>query len=173
MNIGTIQVREGRGRVILGAKDRDAERVESTEREAEGKWDAHMKELEHKTDSTIDPGKMRKKRKGGLNFSNSKQRKRRELKKKEESYIEGRGTPSDVQNTGGEIKRGSSKWQLNLQLIEEDGEESESPAPSMEKNEHPNSSNQSGYYEETRDDSILIVRLLFKLYEQWAFEDLI
>ena len=157
----------------MGAKDRDAERVESTEREAEGNWDAHMKEPEHNTDSTIDPRKKRKKRKGGLSFSNSEQRRRRELKKKEELYIEGRGTPSNVQSTGGEIKRGSSKRQLNLQPIEENGEDGESPAPSMEESEHPNTSNQSEYHEETRHDSILIVRLLFKLYEQWAFEDLI
>jgi hypothetical protein len=49
------------GRVLLGANDRDAKIVESTQREAEGNWDAHMKELEHITDSTIDPGKKRKK----------------------------------------------------------------------------------------------------------------
>ena len=77
----------------MGAKERHAERVESTEREAKRNWDAHMKEPEHQTDSTIDPGKKQKKRKGGLSFNNSKQRRRREQKKKEESYIEGRGTP--------------------------------------------------------------------------------
>ena len=157
----------------MGAKDRDAERVERTKKEAEGKWDAHMKEPEHNANSTINPGKKRKKQKGGLSFNNSKQRRRRELKKKGESYIEGRGTPSDVQSTGGDSTRGSLKWQLNLQPIEENGEDSESPAPSMEESEHPNSSNQSGYHEETRDDSVLIVRLLLKLYEKWAFEDLI
>jgi hypothetical protein len=75
----------------------------------------------------------------------------------EESYIEGRGTPSNVQNTGGESKRGSSKRQLNLQPIEEDWEDSESPAASMEESEQPNSSNQNGYHEEIREDSILIV----------------
>ena len=116
-----------------------------------------MKEPEHQTDSAIDPGKKRKKRKGGLSFSNSKQRRRREQKKKEESYIEGRGTPSDVQSTGGESQRGASRRQLNLQPIEEDREDSESLAASMEESEQPNSSNQSGYQEETRDDSILIV----------------
>ena len=73
-----------------------------------------MKEPEHNTVSTIDPRKKWKERKGGLSFSNSKQRRRRELKKKEESYIEGRGTPSDVQSTGGESKKGSLKRQLNL-----------------------------------------------------------
>jgi hypothetical protein len=148
----------------LGAKERDAVRVERTKREAERNWDAHMKEPEHNTDSTIDIGKKRKKRKGGLSFSNSKQRRRRELKKKEEAYIEGRGTPSDVQSTGEESKRGSSKRQLNLQPIEEDREDSETPAASMEESEQPNSSNQSEYQEETRDDSNLIVRLSFKLY---------
>jgi hypothetical protein len=138
----------------LEAKERDAERVESTRRETKQNWDAHMKEPEHHTDSTIDIGK---KQKGGLSFSNSKQRRRRELKKKEESYIEGRGNPSDVQSTGEERKRGSSKLHLNLQPIEKDREDSESPAASMEESEQPNSSNQSGYHDETRDDSILIV----------------
>jgi hypothetical protein len=47
----------------LGAKDRDVERVESTKSETERNWDAHMKEPEHDTDSTIDPGKKRKKQK--------------------------------------------------------------------------------------------------------------
>jgi hypothetical protein len=115
----------------LGAKEKDAERVESTKREAERNWDAHMKEPKHNTDSTIDIGKKRKKRKGGLSFSNSKQRRWRELKKKEESYIEGTRTPSDVQSIGEDSKRGSSKRQLNLQPIEEDREDSESPAASM------------------------------------------
>jgi hypothetical protein len=41
-------------------KDRDAEKVESTKREAEGNWDAHMMEPEH---NTIDPGEKRKKQK--------------------------------------------------------------------------------------------------------------
>ena len=76
----------------MGATDRDAKRVESTKREVEGNNDVHMKELEDNLDSTIDAGKKRKKRKGGLSFSNSKQRRGRELKKKEETYIEGRGT---------------------------------------------------------------------------------
>ena len=46
---------------------------------------------------------------------------------------------------------------MNLQPIEENREDSESPAASMEESEQPNSSNQSGYQEETRDESILIV----------------
>ena len=103
------------------------------------------------------PFEKRKKRTGGLSFNNLKQRRRGEQKKKDESYIEGRGTPSDVQNTGGESKRGFPKRQLNLQPIEEDREDRESPPASMEESEQPNSSNQSGYHEETRDDSILIV----------------
>jgi hypothetical protein len=88
----------------------------------------------------------------------------KKLKKKEESYIERRDTPSDLQNTCEESKRGSSKRQLNLQPIEEEQEDSDSPAPSMAESEHHNSSNQSGSHEETRDDSILIVRLLLRLY---------
>ena len=76
-----------------------------------------------------------------------------------------------MQSTCGESKRGSSKRQLNLQPIEEDGEDSESPAPSMAEREHLNCSNQSGSREETRDDSILIVRLMLWIYEQWVFEE--
>jgi hypothetical protein len=70
-----------------------------------------------------------------------------------------------MQSTGEESKRGSSKRQLNLQPIEEDREDSESPAASMEESEQPNSSNQSRYHEETRDDSILIVRLMLWVNE--------
>ena len=110
-----------------------------------------MKETEQNIDSTIDPGKKRKKRKGGLSFSNSKQRRRRELRKKEESYMEGRGTPSDLQNTCGESKRESVNRELNLQRIEEEREDSDSPAASMAESEHNNSSNQSGSREETRE----------------------
>jgi hypothetical protein len=122
-----------------------------------------MKEPKQNIDSTIDPGKKRKKRKGGLSFSNSKQRRRRELKKKEESYIEGRGTPTDLQNTSGESKRGSLNRDLNLQRIEEEREESDSPPASMAESEHNNSSNQSGSREETRDNSILTVSLIFMI----------
>jgi hypothetical protein len=50
-------------------KYRDAQKIKSTKRKLEGNWDAHMKEREHITDSTIDP---RKKRKRGMSFSNSK-----------------------------------------------------------------------------------------------------
>ncbi len=107
-----------------------------------------MKETEQNIDSSIDPGKRRKKRKGGLSFSNTKQRRRRELKKKEESYMEGRGTPSELQNTCGESKGGSLNRETNLWRIEEEREDSDSPAES----EHNNSSNQSGSREETRDD---------------------
>ena len=55
---------------------------------------------------------------------------------------------------------------LNLQSIEEEREDSDSPAPSMAENEHHNSSNKSGSREETRDNSILRVSLLLRLYEQ-------
>ena len=103
-----------------------------------------MKEPDHNTISTIDPGKKRKKRKGGTSFSNSKQRKRREFKKKEETCIEGRGNPSNLQNTCAMDKRGSLNWHLSLQPIEEEREDSGSQAPSMAKSEHPNNFNQSG-----------------------------
>jgi hypothetical protein len=60
----------------LGVKYRGVERVESIERKSEGNGDAYMKEPEHITDSTIDPRKKQKKRKGGTSVNNSKQRKR-------------------------------------------------------------------------------------------------
>ena len=59
-------------------------------------------------------------------MSNSKQRRWRELKKKKESCIEGRGTPTDLQNTCGEGKTKSLIRHMNLQLIEEEREDSES-----------------------------------------------
>jgi hypothetical protein len=156
----------------LRVNDRDAERVESTKKELEGNWDAHMKELKQNIDSTIDLGKKRKKQKGGLSFSISKQRRRRELKKKEESYIERRGTPSNLQNICGESKRGSLNWDLNLQRIEEEREDSDSPATSMAESEHNNSSNQSGSREETRDNLILTVSLILMIEDLETLETL-
>lgn len=144
-------------------KDSDAERVESTKRKEEGKWDAHMKETEHITDFTIDPGKKRKKQKGGTSFSNLKQRRRRKVKKKEESYIERKGTPSDLPNTCGESMKGSLNRELNLQRIEEERDASDSPTACMAESKHNNSSNQSGSGEETKNNLILIVRLFFMI----------
>jgi hypothetical protein len=113
-----------------------------------------MKETDVNTVTTIDPGKKRKKRKGGTSFSNSKQRRRREQKKKEGADIEGRGTPTESQNTCGVDKGG-----LNLQSIDEEGEESGSQIPSMAKSKHLNSSNESGSPEDRRDNSMNAVSL--------------
>jgi hypothetical protein len=133
---------------------RDAQRAESTKDRKKRNRDAHMKETDVNTVTTIDPGKKRKKRKGGTSFSNSKQRRRREQKKKEGADIEGRGTPTESQNTCVVDKGG-----LNLQSIDEEGEESGSQAPSMAESEHLNSSNESGSPEDIRDNSMNAVSL--------------
>jgi hypothetical protein len=115
-----------------------------------------MKKPEHIIDSTIDLDKKRNKQKGGTSFNNLKHRKWRKLKKKEESYIEGRGIPSDLQNTCEESKKGSLQRHLNLQPIENKRKDSDSPPPSMANSEHHNNSNQSGSHEETTHNSILL-----------------
>ena len=83
-----------------------------------------------------------------------KQRKRKELKKKEETCIEGRGTPSDWQNTCAVDKRG-----LNLQPIDEEGEDSGSHALSMAECKYRNNSNQSGSRKETKENLIITISL--------------
>jgi hypothetical protein len=122
-----------------------------------------MKEPEHNIDCIIDTRKKQKKQKIGMSFSTLKQRRRRKLKKKEKLYIEGIGTPSDLQNTCRKNNKGSLNWQLNLKPIEEDREDSETPAPSMAESEQHNSSNQSGSREETKDISILRVRFIVEV----------
>ena len=96
-----------------------------------------------------------------MSFSNSKQRRWRELKKMEETCIERRSTPSDSQNTCAVDKRG-----LNLQLIDEEWEDSGSQAQSMAKSKHRNNSNQSGSPEERKENSIITVSLLHRLHAQ-------
>ena len=97
---------------------------------------------------------------------------RKELKKKKKSCIEGRDTQSNLQNTCGKSKRGSSKRHLNLLLIEEEREDNNSPAPSMVESEHRNNSNQSGSRKETKYNLILTVNLLLRLYAQRVLQDL-
>ena len=80
----------------------------------------------------------RTKSKGGeLLVTTSKQRKRRELKKKDLMSIEGRGTPSDLSKQCHVDEIGSMNPHLNLNPIEEEGEDSGSRAPSMAESEHP------------------------------------
>jgi hypothetical protein len=55
-----------------------------------------MKEPSDKTVPTIDVATKRKRSKGGTSFSNSKQKKRRELKKNDLTSIEGREIPSNL-----------------------------------------------------------------------------
>ena len=119
-----------------------------------------MKEPNDNTVQTIDVATKRKRRKGGTSFSTSKQRKRKELRKKDLTSIEGRGTPSDLREKPFGIEEtGYSNPQLNLHPIEEEREDSGSRAPSMAGSEHRTNSNQSGSREETREDSISSVRL--------------
>ena len=100
-----------------------------------------MKEPCHNTVPTIDPATKRKRRKGGTSFSNSKQKKRRELKKKDLTCVGGRGTPSDLSKTCVVDEIGSWNWHLNLQPIEEEREDSGSRPPSMAESEHSTDSN--------------------------------
>jgi hypothetical protein len=118
-----------------------------------------MKEPSDNTNPTIDVATKRKRRKGGTSFSNSKQKKRRELKKKDLTSIEGRGTPSDLSKPFAIDETGYLNMQLNLHPIEEEKEDSGSHAPSMAESEHRTNSNQSASCEEIREDSIIIVSL--------------
>lgn len=115
--------------------------------------------MKETSDRAEDAATKRKRRKGGMSFSNSKQRKRRELKKKDLTSIDGRGTPSDLSKQNCTYEIGQSNPQLNLDRIEEEKEESGSLAQSMAESEHPTNSNQSGSREERREDSISSVRL--------------
>ena len=131
-----------------------------------------MNKPEHNTVSTVDIGKKRKKRKGGMSFYNSKQRKRRELKKKDKMCIERRGTPSHLQNTCAVDKKRSLNQHLNLQPIEEEREDNGLHAPSVVESKHPNSSNQSGSREEIRRNLIITISLSSRLYAQGVLQDL-
>ena len=119
-----------------------------------------MKEPSHRAE---DVATKRKRRKGGTSFSNSKQKKRRELKKNDLTSIEGRGTPSDLSKPIPIDEIGHSNPQLNLHQIEEEREENGSRAPSMAESEHPTNSNQRGSRKETREDSINTVSLYWVL----------
>jgi hypothetical protein len=122
-----------------------------------------MKEPSDSTVSTIDVATKQKRRKGGTSFNTLKQRKRRELKKKDLTSIEGRGTPFDLSKPFGIEETWYSKPQLNLHPREEEKEDNGSRAPSMAGSEHRTNSNQSGSREETREDSISSVRLCWVL----------
>jgi hypothetical protein len=123
-----------------------------------------MKEPSDNTIPTIDVATKRKRRKGGTSFSTSKQRKRRELRKKDLTSIEGRGIPSYLNDKPFGIEEtGYSNPQLNLHPIEEEREDNGSRLPSMAGSEHRTNSNQSSSREETIEDSISNVRLCWVL----------
>lgn len=127
-----------------------------------------MKETGNIEVSTADPGRKRKKRKGGLSFSNSKQRRRRELRKKEQTSIEGSQTPIDLSRRVAEDETGGSKRNDELERIEEEREQSESREPSMAESDHRSHSNKSGSEEETKGDSISTVSVGCGLYAKRA-----
>lgn len=118
-----------------------------------------MKETGNSQVSTADPGRPRKKRKGGLSFSTSKQRRRRELKKKEQTCTEGSEPQTDLSKTGGEVKTGASSRNEELKPIDEEMEDSGSREPTMADSEHRSNSNKSGSAEEAKEDSISTVSL--------------
>lgn len=95
-----------------------------------------MKEPSDNTVPTIDLSTKRKRRKGGTNFSTSKQRRRKELKKKDLTCIDRRGTPSDFSKQCQVDEIGSTNPQLNLHPIEEERKDSGLRAPSTAKSEH-------------------------------------
>ena len=123
-----------------------------------------MKEPCHNTVPTTDLATKRKRRKGGTSFSNSKRKRWRELKKKDITCIEGRGTPSDFSKQCHVDEIGTLNPHLNLHPIEEEMEDTGSRAPSMAESEHRTNSNQSNSREETREYSINMVSLTWMLY---------
>jgi hypothetical protein len=122
-----------------------------------------MKEPSHNTIPTTNVATKWKRRKGGTSFSNSKQKKQRELKKNDLTSIEGKMTPSDLSKLFAIDETWYSNPQLNLHPIEEEREDSGSRAPSMAENEHRTNSNKNGSREETKEDSISTVSLSWVL----------
>ena len=76
-----------------------------------------MKEPNNIVVSTVDPGGMKKKIKGGTSFNNLKQRQRRELRKKEQKCIQGKRTPTNFMKTGGEIETRASNMRASIATI--------------------------------------------------------
>ena len=129
-----------------------------------GNWDTHMKEPRYTQVSTVDPGRKRKKRKEGTKFSNSKQKRRRELRKKEQSYTHGSEPPTDLNKMGGEAETWTPSMNEELQRIEEEREQSGSDEPSMGESEHRSDYETNEYEEETKEDSIGTVSLGLGFY---------
>ena len=127
-----------------------------------------MKETCNSVVSTADPGRKRKKRKRGTSFSNSKQKRWRELRNKEQTYIQGNEPPIDLNSTVTEVKIGGSSRHNKQERIEEEREQRESCEPSMAESEHQSNSNKSGSEEESKKDSISIVSLGWGLYAEGA-----
>ena len=127
-----------------------------------------MKETCNNVVCTADPGRKRKKMKAGTSFSNSKQRRQRELRNKKQTCTLGSEPPSDVSKTGGEVETNTSSKNEELEQIEEEWEHNGSLEPSMAEIEHRSNSNKSGSEEETKGDSISTVSLGCGLYAEGA-----
>ena len=122
-----------------------------------------MKEPRNSQVSTADPGRKRKKRKGGLSFSNSKQRRRRELWKKEQSCTQRSDPPTDLSRMGEETETGTYSRNKELERIEEEGEKGGSQEQSMGESEHQSDSDSSESEEETKEDSMNTVSLVLRI----------
>ena len=122
-----------------------------------------MKEPENSQVSTVDPGRKKKKRKWGTNFSNSKHRRRRELKKKEQSCTQGSEPPTDLSKTGRGAETRTSSSNKELQRIKEEREQSGLRELSMGESKH-RSDSEMNKFEETKWDSIGTVSLSLGFY---------
>jgi hypothetical protein len=72
------------------------------------------------------------------------------LRKKEQKCVKGRGTPTNLSKTCGEVDTRESNRNVELQPIEEECEHNGSRKPSMAESEHCNNPNKSGSNEETK-----------------------
>ena len=113
-----------------------------------------MKERGNSQVSTADPGRKMKKKNGGTSFSNSKQRRRSELRKKEQSCTHGNEPPTYLSKTGGDAETGTYSRIEELERIEEEREQSGSREPSMGESEHQSDSDKSKSKDERKHDSI-------------------
>ena len=118
-----------------------------------------MKETWNSVVSTADPGRKKKKMKGGLSFINSKQRRRRELRKEEQACTQGSEPQSYMSKTSGEVETKKSSKNEELERIEEEREHSGSDEPSIAESEHRSNSNKSGSEEKAKEGSISTVSL--------------
>ena len=102
--------------------------------------------------------------KGGTSFNNSKPRRQREFRKKDQTCIEGRGTPTDLSKTCEEVETGASNSNEELQPIDDGRQHNGSREPSIAKSKNCTNSNKNGPEEKTKEDSIATISLGCWLY---------